>query len=231
MLVSLPYMFDNCYCCSDLLRPATMRSLLEGKSGTSRGDSHRTVVVADGGRLPLSPRRFLEQPAAPPRLRPSRNARRRQPSKDEAYKTDQRRGLGSNDADYYSTYIVDKNGNEYEPYSLAWRYLGMYMDCDPQDYADDDYEEDDAQGDDEERRKAMRERDLGGSQDEGGNCERLLLWAAYVDHHYSGHSIGGYQFYDVETGDYDASTCQTEWWMPWDRCKRLDCHDTNPTNF
>ena len=27
-------------------------------------------------------------------------------------------------------YFVDKDGVEYEPYSLSWRYLGIYMDCD-----------------------------------------------------------------------------------------------------
>jgi len=207
-----------------------MRSFPEDKGDASSSDSPRRVVVADGGRLPISPRRFLEQSAAaaaPPRRETSYY--RAEATTDQQ----QQRALDSDDAGYYSSYIVDKDGNEYEPYSLAWRYLGMYLDCDPQDYSDDDaYNDEGGDGDDEDegRRRNTRERDLGGSQD-GGNCERLLLWAAYVDHQYNGHSIGEYQFFDIETGDYDASTCETEWWMPWDRCKRLDCHDPNPTNF
>jgi hypothetical protein len=30
---------------------------------------------------------------------------------------------------YTSPYFVDKYGNEYESYAMAWRYLGLYMDC------------------------------------------------------------------------------------------------------
>jgi hypothetical protein len=30
---------------------------------------------------------------------------------------------------YTSPYFVDSYGNEYESYAMAWRYLGMYMDC------------------------------------------------------------------------------------------------------
>ena len=26
-------------------------------------------------------------------------------------------------------YLVDSDGNEYEPYATAWRYLGMFIDC------------------------------------------------------------------------------------------------------
>ena len=195
--------------------------------GESSGDGtrHQRVVVADGGRLPMSPRRFLEEPGTSglSAVFPGNSERRESSSR----LWDRERGLGSNDQDYYLTYIVDKNGNEYEPYALAWRYLGMYMDCEKEDCADE------SGGDcDDDRRRTLRDdRHLGGSNDEGGNCERMLLWAAYVDHQYTGHSIGGYQFYDVETGEYDQSMCQTQSWKVWDRCKRLDCHDLSPTNF
>lgn len=60
--------------------------------------------------------------------------------------------------DNYVSYLVDRNGNAYEPYSLAWRYLGMYIDCDV-----------DAQGDNEERF-------LEGDDDD--DCQRTVLWAA-----------------------------------------------------
>lgn len=63
------------------------------------------------------------------------------------------------DEDNYESYLVDKNGNAYEPYSLAWRYLGTYIDCDI-----------DAQRDEEERF-------LEGDGD-GDDCERVVLWAA-----------------------------------------------------
>jgi hypothetical protein len=55
-----------------------------------------------------------------------------------------------------ATYLVDKDGNEYETYSLAWRYIGMYLDCDID------------QEDNGDRRNL----------DSGGNCDRVLLWAA-----------------------------------------------------
>jgi hypothetical protein len=79
-------------------------------------------------------------------------------------------GLGSFDGDHttrddrllesrddFTSYLVDKNGNEYEPYSLAWRYLGMYIDCDIE------------QADGNQRRFL---------EDSGGDCERVLSWAA-----------------------------------------------------
>jgi hypothetical protein len=56
-----------------------------------------------------------------------------------------------------ASYLVDKNGNAYEPYSLAWRYLGMYIDCDV----------DQTNGND---RRFL--------EDGGSECERVLLWAA-----------------------------------------------------
>jgi hypothetical protein len=67
-------------------------------------------------------------------------------------------GLCRSEEDNYVSYLVDRNGNAYEPYSLAWRYLGMYIDCDV-----------DAQGDNEERFL-----DRGDDDD----CQRTVLWAA-----------------------------------------------------
>jgi len=43
------------------------------------------------------------------------------------------KGEGSQDRVLYdsenSLLLVDDNGDPYEPYALAWRYLGMYFDC------------------------------------------------------------------------------------------------------
>ena len=44
---------------------------------------------------------------------------------------------GDDNDDDNNNYLVDAEGNSYEPYSLAWRYLGMYIDC---DYYEDDEE-------------------------------------------------------------------------------------------
>ena len=104
--------------------------------------------VHQGGELPFSPRSLID---------PSPALRGSFLTKDHPLD----RYLGSDDAS--SFYLVDKDGNEYEPYSLAWRYLGMYVDCDMEDT--DDQEEEDEQ-----------ERRLEDEND--GNCERVLLWAA-----------------------------------------------------
>eukprot|EP00957_Ditylum_brightwellii_P159706 12155859-Ditylum_brightwellii.AAC.1 len=53
----------------------------------------------------------------------------------------------------YTSLLVDRAGNQYEPYSLAWRYLGMYIDCD----------------DNTDRRL---------SSDDNEECGCKLLWAA-----------------------------------------------------
>jgi hypothetical protein len=71
------------------------------------------------------------------------------------------RGLNDKNNDYNS-YLVDGDGNAYEPYSLAWRYLGIFMDC------EDD--EQDESGSDEDRRLS--------SDDRGKGCARKVLWAA-----------------------------------------------------
>jgi len=75
----------------------------------------------------------------------------------------QERDLGSNDND---SYLVDEDGESYEPYSLAWRYLGVYLDCNEDD--DDNDDEVDSQ---EERRLS---KDNSGDSD----CSRKVLWAA-----------------------------------------------------
>jgi hypothetical protein len=108
----------------------------------------------------------------------------------------------------FVSYLVDKNGDEYDPYSLAWRYLGMHIDCE-------------TAADDGERKNRRLE-----NHDEGEkNCQRVLLWAAYHNPKYRGGSIGEYSFYNFTTQSYDASTCRTR------RCTKLDCHELKSKNF
>jgi hypothetical protein len=124
--------------------------------------------IVDGGRLPFSPISLIQHPNDKDSSNlgfGSSNSK-----KYKHHRVDNRH-LGSNDEDY-SSYLVDKDGNEYEPYSLAWRYLGMYIDCDD---ADQEESNEDDQESDDEKRRFLEEEDNG---DDSGNCERVLLWAA-----------------------------------------------------
>ena len=103
-------------------------------------------------------------------------------------------------------YIVNSNGNTFQAYGLAWRYLGMFIDCD-------------IGGDDDDGNMFQNfQRQRGLSNDEN-DCSRKVLWAAYEDPGYEGASIGEYQFYDWKTDSWDNSTCRTG------RCARMDCHE------
>jgi hypothetical protein len=118
-------------------------------------------------------------------------------------------------------YLLDANGNEYDPYSLAWRYLGMYIDCD----VDQHQRDDNANGDDVFRRQKQRRRHMAsGDGNDDDDCSRKLLWAAYHDPGYKEGQIGEYQFYDWRNNEWDTSTCQTK------RCAKMDCH-AKPTHF
>lgn len=129
-----------------------------------------------------------------------------------------------------SAYFVDSDGNSYEPYSLAWRYLGMYIDCDVEDDTMDEYLynnvnrqlQNGQQKQEEDGEEQLLSRDLKSgdnkSGDDGNDCARKILWAAYRDPGYRGGSIGEYQFYDWKTDTWDKSTCRTS------RCAKMDCH-------
>lgn len=67
------------------------------------------------------------------------------------------RDLGSGDEDNFL--VNPRTGEEYEPYSMAWRYLGVYLDCDRDDEAEEE-----------------RQRRLSGDDD--APCRRKVLWAA-----------------------------------------------------
>jgi len=95
------------------------------------------------------------------------------------------------------SYLVDNDGNAYPSYSLAWRYLGMFIDCDN-------------------NRRQLEDGD--------NACQRKVLWAAYHDSDYNGGSIGEYSFFNRDTDSWDSSTCRPKW-NPLKRCQRLNCHE------
>lgn len=127
----------------------------------------------------------------------------------------QRRLGGEND--HYLE--ADKDGKEYDPYSLSWRYLGLFIDC--------DIEAMNAAAGDDARKKQRRQ--LPEDEEDGNNCPRKLLWAAYVDQGYEGNTIEEYKFYDIPTGEWDNSTCLAS--GEEHRCVNLDCHDPSTGNF
>ena len=85
----------------------------------------------------------------------------------------QYRRLGDN----YGGYLFDSNGYSYTPYSLSWRYLGVFID--PNCNNNNGY---------------------------GSYC-RKVLWAAYHDPDYEGQGIAEYSFFQRSTGTWDDSPC------------------------
>ncbi|KAL7577309.1 hypothetical protein ACA910_002048 [Epithemia clementina (nom. ined.)] len=141
------------------------------------------------------------------------------------------RRLEDYDDSHWSEYLVDKHGNSYEPYSLAWRFLGMFTDCDLND--------------DEGGRRQLNNDNKDGhnNNNEEEDCAtKKLLWAAYHDPHYRGHGIREYQFYDWESSTWDTSTCsdgdgdgdgqgQGLWGFLGRGCRKMNCHDPGSTHF
>jgi len=120
-----------------------------------------------------------------------------------------RRSLGGGE-DGLDSLLVDKDGVEYDPNSLSWRYLGLYVDCDDNDN-NSGGSGDGGNGD-------------GGNGGGGSYCQRKLLWAAYLDKRYKqygGNGIGDYQLYDVTSGSYDSTSCDG---YGSSRCAKLDWH-------
>jgi hypothetical protein len=65
--------------------------------------------------------------------------------------------LGGGDGDY----MEDDQGNTYATYSMSWRYLGMYIDCDLPEEQDEGMDVD-------------RQRQL---KDDNNQCVRKVMWA------------------------------------------------------
>lgn len=125
------------------------------------------------------------------------------------------RSLYSNDA--AETYLVDSSGNSYEPYSLAWRYLGLFIDCEFEDSTNFN-----------KYYNYNRRRKLPEDENNDGQCRHKLLWAAYVYPKYKGYNIEEYQFYDLKNETWDDSTCLASGTNH--RCVRMDCHESR-THF
>lgn len=118
---------------------------------------------------------------------------------------DRRHLGGSGDENGYFT--DPETGESYPPYSLSWRYLGMYIDCDANNNNND------------------RQRSLNEDNNNNSGCQRQLLWAAYHDPGYRGGSIGEYALYNRQEERYSGATCRAQFWWPFTRCRRLNCHE------
>ena len=55
----------------------------------------------------------------------------------------------------------------------------------------------------------------------GEGCRRFVLWAAYVDLEYQGDGIAEYQYYDMDAGQWDKTSCS---YADNSRCAKMDCH-------
>jgi hypothetical protein len=102
---------------------------------------------------------------------------------------------------------IDAYGTYYDGYSQAWRYLGFYIDCGEQRGG----------GHHRNRRRELKE----GEEEAEGGCNRVLLWAAYIDLDYQGGEIGEYQFYNLENDAWDTTPCNM---TGSERCAKMDCH-------
>jgi hypothetical protein len=68
--------------------------------------------------------------------------------------------------------FVDSAETYYDGYAQAWRYIGFYTDCSPNQSVSSDYD------DRRNRRRNNKDRDLNSADDEETPCYRYLLWAA-----------------------------------------------------
>lgn len=119
--------------------------------------------------------------------------------------------------------FVDGTETVYDDFSLAWRFLGFYKDCNV--CFEDDKAEDD-NGNEYEVVQNPKECVRDGA--DATVCRNYALWAAYVDENYSGNGFTEYRYYDRESrrwsdcadSDYEDS-----------RCVKMDCHSPSSKNF
>lgn len=109
----------------------------------------------------------------------------------------------------YELEFIDGSETYYNDYAQAWRLLGFYVDCNS---PHNNYNE------------CSNNNDGGGNNNNDddnsqADCQRYLLWAAYVDPDYAGGKIGEYQFYDRHEQVWDTSSCHDG-----SRCAKMDCH-------
>eukprot|EP00536_Pseudo-nitzschia_multiseries_P005442 jgi/Psemu1/65095/estExt_Genemark1.C_1020004 len=125
--------------------------------------------------------------------------------------------------------FVDATETAYYDFSVAWRFLGFYMDCNVCVEVGEDKGDDDAnnnEGDDEKEKVVTPSECLQNGEDRTV-CRRYALWAAYVDESYEGKGPNEYQHFDRRTKRWDQSGCSSSE----ERCAKLDCHDPSSQNF
>ena len=110
----------------------------------------------------------------------------------------------------------------YDDFSLAWRFLGFYVDCNI--CVQDDGNNDNDNQDDEEYSSPASECIENGIDTV---CRRYALWAAYVDEGYEGNGMNEYQHYNIKSKKYDTSSCSSS---SNSRCVKMDCHESNNNN-
>lgn len=83
----------------------------------------------------------------------------------------QKRFLAEQSSSYQQNNVmyVDSTETYYDGYAQAWRYIGFYTDCDPNQYYYDS---------DRRRRRNRHDRDLNSGDGDENPCVRYLLWAA-----------------------------------------------------
>jgi hypothetical protein len=133
----------------------------------------------------------------------------------------QRRFLSSAGSAMKSPYL-DGSERYYEDYSQAWRMLGFYIDCTSADEADD-------------RRRLDTRRRRRLDDDDDNDCQRYILWAAYVDLNHEGDGLYEYIMWDPHNNRWNTDGCRydpdsiedDEVLQEYEekyRCVKLDCH-------
>uniref|UniRef100_A0A7S4AQU1 Uncharacterized protein n=1 Tax=Pseudo-nitzschia australis TaxID=44445 RepID=A0A7S4AQU1_9STRA len=125
--------------------------------------------------------------------------------------------------------FADGTETFYYDFSLAWRFLGFYTDCNVC-IGDDDDDNDDNNNDN--NNNGGEEYFVAPSEClENGEdrtvCRRYAMWAAYVDEAYEGKGPSEYQHFDHRTKRWDRSACSRNG----GRCAKLDCHNPSSQNF
>ena len=110
-------------------------------------------------------------------------------------------------------YVNSNIDSDYDGYQQAWRILGIYVDC----------------------HNYINHNNYNNNNNNNANhdCQRYLVWAAYIDLQYKGGAIGEYQFYNRTERTFDDTTCTSATTTTTtatssnnQRCAKMDCHDT-----
>lgn len=75
----------------------------------------------------------------------------------------------------YDEQFIDGGETYYDEYAQAWRMIGMYIDCNVEEYVDQE------EGEGQEQQEAEENQDGDDAYSNMGGCQRYLLWAAVSD--------------------------------------------------